>query len=127
MEANPGPKATIAPRMWRNRKIWNTLTPSRCAPVMPAAMLVRARRPPLHEVDQHVLPEVLGFRVERAPAVQLCDQPDEVRQGRRPLEHERVDCDPVLRAAHDLAEGLLDRASRRRVAELDLPVLEVRR
>ena len=50
---------------------------------------------------------------------------DELGQGPRPLEHERVDRDALLRAALHLAEGLGDRAAGRRVAELDLAVLEM--
>ena len=48
-------------------------------------------------------------------------------RARSSLEHERVDRDALLRAALHLAEGLGDRATRRRVVELDLAVLEVGR
>ena len=82
-------------------------------------------RPPADEVDQDVLAEPLGRRVEGAAAVHAGHQRHEVGQGARPLEHERVDGDALLRAALHLAEGLLDRAPRRRVVELDLAVLEV--
>src|SRR4051812_41172235 len=78
------------------------------------------------KVDEHVLTEVLGGRVERPTAVQPGHVGDELREGSRPLQHERVDRDALLRAPLDLAEGLLDRPSRRRVVELDLAILEVR-
>ena len=50
---------------------------------------------------------------------------DELGQRPRALQHEGVDRDPVARAALDLAQRLLDRATGRRVAELDLAVLEM--
>ena len=49
----------------------------------------------------------------------------ELGERTRPLEHERVDRDALARTALDLAQRLLDRPARRRVAELDLAVLEV--
>src|SRR3954471_19926611 len=79
------------------------------------------------EVDEHVLTEVLGRRVERPTAVQPRHMGDELCERSRPLQHERVDRDALLGAPLDLAERLLDRPPRRRVVELDLAVLEVSR
>ena len=70
-------------------------------------------------------PRCSGVGVERAAAVEPGHVGDELGQRPRPLEHERVDRDPLLRAALHLAEGLLDRPPGRRVVELDLAVLEV--
>ena len=49
----------------------------------------------------------------------------ELGQRPRSFEHERVDRDPGLRAALNLAQGLLDRPPRGRIVELHLAVLEV--
>ena len=70
-------------------------------------------------------PRRSGRGVERPAPVHPGHERHEVGKGARPLEHERVDRDALLRAALHLAEGLLDRAPRRRVVELDLAVLEM--
>src|SRR6476646_6642136 len=153
-KANVGPNTTIAPMTCRNRNsarsgdkrktswVWPEWacpdgdgpgTPARGYPGNSGAVTRFGRPrasagpagPVRHEVDEDVLAEVLRRRVERPAPVEPGHQGHELRQRPRPLEHEGVDRDPLARAALDLAEGLLDRPPRRRVAELDLAVLAV--
>src|SRR5919198_2436250 len=65
--------------------------------------------PSRHEVDEDVLAQPLRRRIEGASAVEPGHERNELGQRPGSLEHERVDRDPLLRAALDLAEGLLDR------------------
>ena len=139
--ANVGPNATIAPRTCRNsrygnsqRQIHRALLASATATGMqdrPRASARRIRRYDtrfvrrLTKSTSTYSPSRSGRRVERPAAVEPGHVRHELGEGPRPLEHERVDRDPLLRAALDLAEGLADRPAGRRVVELDLAVLEV--
>src|SRR3990172_4722776 len=78
-------------------------------------------------VHEHVLAEALRRGEEGAAAVDLRHLLDEGRQHRAPLEHEGVDGDALARAALDLSEGFLQGPPRRRVGELRLAALHVRR
>src|ERR1700690_3343305 len=63
--------------------------------------------PAADEVDQHVLAQGLGLGEERPATVEPGDVGHELGQRPGALEHERVDRDPGLRAALDLAQGRL--------------------
>src|SRR3954471_15936857 len=73
---NVGPNTTIAPITCRNRNSCSidtltSITRPRAAARYPSRPILRhVPRAPLDEVDEHVLAEVLGLRVEGAALVQ---------------------------------------------------------
>ena len=81
----------------------------------------RLLRLPSHEVDEHVVTEILRRGEERTTPVDLGHLLDECAQRPVGAEHERVDADLLLRAAHDLAQRCLDRLARRRIVEERMP------
>src|SRR5438445_1296020 len=76
-------------------------------------------------VDQDVLAQAIGAGEERAALVDAGQLLDELRQHAALLEHERIDGDPLARAALDFLQRLLERAPRRRVGERRLDPFHV--
>src|SRR5438309_5417729 len=76
-------------------------------------------------VDQNVLAEAIGAREERAALVDAGQLLDELRQHPALLEHERVDGDPLARAALDLLQRFLERAPGGRVGEVGFAAFHV--
>src|SRR5581483_7335635 len=81
----------------------------------------------LHVVDEDVLPQLVGGRVEHAALVDLGDLVHELLQVVVAVEHEGVDGDVLLRRALHFLQGLADRDRAGRVGEVRAAALEVRR
>src|SRR6187431_2830446 len=71
----------------------------------------------LHEVDEHVVAEVLRCGEEGPPVIDLGHLLDERAQRTVGAEAERVDPDLLASAPHDLTQRGLDRLTDRRVVE----------
>src|SRR5437660_5077172 len=76
-------------------------------------------------VDQDVLAQAIGAGEERAALVDAGQLLDELRQHPALLEHERVDRDPLARAALDFLQRLLERAPRRGIGKVGFEALHV--